>query len=434
MPDHSPSILQIIPQLDTGGAELSAIEMSEAVTRAGGRMLVASEGGRQEDKLRCAGGELIRFRAATKNPARIFANARALVQLIRTENITLLHARSRAPAWSALMAARQTGIPFVTTYHGAYSEKGRLKNWYNSVMARGDMVIANSRYIADLIAARYGTDAARVRVIYRGVDVVGFDRANISTERLAKLREAWGLSGDELVIMQAARMTKWKGHKFTIGALAQLLERDNGTDSTAPERQSDGAATLAKAVVILAGDAQGRNAYIEELQAQIDQVKLGDKVRIVGHCADMPAAFALSHVAIMGSDGHTPEAFGRAAAEAQAAGCPVIAADFGAPPETVRSSPKHGKDERTGWLVAPGSPGAVAQALDEALLMPADERACMGKRARANIIAHFTDEMMKRQTLAVYDQLLGTRLLEKFMVQNQGAKPSTGVDPSGLKA
>ena len=389
-----PVILQIIPQLETGGAELSAIEITEAVVRAGGRMIVASRGGRLASQVVDAGGELLDFPAATKNPVKLIANARKLAAIMRREKVALIHARSRAPAWSALMAARNTDTPFVTTYHGAYSENGWLKNRYNSVMARGDVVIANSKYTAGLIRSRYGIPDERLRVIYRGVDVERFDPAAVSSDRRAALRKVWGVAEGARIILQAARMTSWKGHDHLIEAVAML----------------DARGALGDAVVVMAGDPQGRESYMRDLTALIDARGLAGKVLLVGHCADMPAAFALAHVAVVGSDGKTPEAFGRAAAEAQAAARPVIAADFGAPPETVRSVPHVPARETTGWLVAPADPDALGRALGEALDLDQTDHAEMGSRARKHVLARFTDEAMKRQTLAIYDALLGTSL------------------------
>ena len=155
-----PTILQIIPELDTGGAELSTVEIAQAIVEAGGRALVLSQGGRLVEDLARVGGELMLFPAATKNPVRIARNGYEIARIIKRENVDLIHARSRAPAWSALIAARRTGIPFVTTYHGAYGEKGRLKKLYNSVMARSDLIIANSHYTAGLVASRYRTPSA----------------------------------------------------------------------------------------------------------------------------------------------------------------------------------------------------------------------------------------------------------------------------------
>jgi glycosyltransferase involved in cell wall biosynthesis len=176
MADQTPTILQIVPRLDTGGAELSTLEIVDALVRAGARALVATEGGRMAERVTALGGEIIVLPLESKNPVTIIANGQRLARLVHARSVALLHARSRAPAWSALMAARRTGVPFVTTYHGAYGERGRLKRFYNSVMARGDVVIANSRYTADLIRSRYGALAGTPRIIPRGVDIARFSR------------------------------------------------------------------------------------------------------------------------------------------------------------------------------------------------------------------------------------------------------------------
>ena len=271
-----PTILQIIPTLDTGGAELSTVEIASAIVVAGGRALVATQGGRLAQKIIEAGGEIVPFLAATKNPARMMGNARALAALIRREHVDIVHARSRAPGWSALSAARATKRPFITTYHGAYSENGPLKRAYNSVMARGDVVIANSAYTAGLIKSRYGTAADKIRIIHRGVDPAVFDRAAIDPARLEALREAWGVAPGARIILQAARLTRWKGQTVVIDALARLKAH-----GVAPGW-----------VAVFAGDDQGRSAYTEELEKQAVGLGLKDHVRFAGHVSDMPAAEA----------------------------------------------------------------------------------------------------------------------------------------------
>jgi glycosyltransferase involved in cell wall biosynthesis len=387
-----PTILQIIPRLDTGGAERTTVEMTEAIVRAGGRALVLTEGGRMAGQIAAAGGELVTFPAGAKNPIGIYRNARRLARLIEREGVDLVHARSRAPAWSAMLAARRTRRAFVTTYHGAYAESGPLKRLYNSVMARGDVVIANSRYTAELIKARYGTPPERIRVIYRGIDEASFDPKSTSPARVAALRERWRVRADERVILHVARLTGWKGQSVVINAAAEL-DRQKG---------------LANAVVILAGDAQGRATYLHGLEQQIAAAGLGDRVRLVGHVDDVAAAFLASHVAVVAST--EPEAFGRAAAEAQAMGCPVIATAIGAPPETVRAEPQVEGGEITGWLVSPGDAHALARQIRSALALTAEERSAIGDRARAHVLENFSLADMKTATLRVYDQLLGTSL------------------------
>jgi glycosyltransferase involved in cell wall biosynthesis len=391
-----PTILQIIPRLDTGGAERSVVEIADAVVRAGGRALVLAEPGRLAPEVIAAGGEIVEFPAASKNPVRMLANAYAIERLIRQLGVDLVHARSRAPAWSALIAARRARVPFVTTYHGAYGETNALKRYYNGVMARGDVVIANSRYTADLIARRYGTPRGRLEAIHRGVDCRRFDPARIAPERVSALRAHWGVDPASRVILHAARLTVWKGQGVLIDAVAKLKA----------------AGKLGDAVVVAAGDSQGRHGYLQSLHTQVAQAGLQHQVRLVGHVEDMAAAYLTAHVTVVAST--EPEAFGRAAIEAAAMGSPVIATAIGAPPETVLAEPAVGKDAITGWLVPPGDAGALAERLAVALALDPAERSAMAGRARAHVLTHFTVEAMQHRTLAVYDRLLGTFLERRF--------------------
>lgn len=387
-----PTILQIIPELDTGGAELSTIEIADAVERAGGHAIVLTEGGRLVQRLRDTGAQVQLFPAAAKNPFRLMWNVHQIAEVVRREGVDLIHARSRAPAWSALYAARRVGVPFVTTYHGVYGEKTALKRLYNSVMARGDVVIANSHYTAEQIRSRYKTQPKRIEVIHRGVDGVLFDPEQIGHHRVAALRSAWGIGQDERVVLQAARLTSWKGQGVLIEA-AQLLNAQG---------------YLADVVFILAGDAQKRKAYEASLASAIRTAGLQNRVRLVGHVDDMPAAFLTAHVAVVAST--EPEAFGRTATEAQVMGTPIIATDIGAPPETVLGRPYITEYASTGWLVPPGNAARLSEALAAVLALPPEERARMGARARAHVLQTFSLKAMKDQTLRIYDRLLGTNL------------------------
>jgi glycosyltransferase involved in cell wall biosynthesis len=416
MPKHRPTILQIVPRLDAGGAELSVVEIAGAVVQAGGRALVLAEPGRLAAGVAAVGGEVIAFPAATKSPIRLLANARRIAQIAARERVDLIHARSRAPAWSAFIAARRVDLPFVTTYHGAYGETNRVKRLYNSVMARGDVVIANSRYTAGLIAARYATPPERIEVIHRGVDTAAFDPAAIAPERVAALRQKWGIAPHQRVVLQAARVTRWKGQAVLIAAAARL--------------KAD--ARLKDAVVVLAGDAQGRDSYVETLRAQIARLDLERHVRIVGHVDDIAAAYFAAHVTVIAST--EPEAFGRTAIEAAAVACPVIATAIGAPPETVLAedrgqtpAPPGCVESRqlkaagltpasgpTGWLVPPGDAEALAEGLAEAFALAPSARAAIGERARRHAVANFSVGAMQRTTLGAYDRLLGTSLKDRF--------------------
>lgn len=404
-----PTILQLIPHLDAGGAEITTLEVTAAIVKAGGRALILSQGGRLAGRIAELGGEVMPFPAATKNPARIVANGYALARLIAREKVDLIHARSRAPAWSALIAARRARIPFVTTYHGAYSERSRLKNLYNSVMARSDIVIANSDYTAQSIRSRYDAPAARVRTIYRGVDLARFDPAMVAPERIAALRSSWRIAADARVIVHVARVTPLKGQSVVIDAARRLKAGGQ----------------LGNTVIVFAGDAQGRTGYLADLEAQITAGGLADQVRIVGHVDDVPAAFALAHAALLVST--EPEGFGRSSAEAQALCCPVILSRIGALPETVVAEPRgtdasgscgpHASDvtPSTGWLVPPGDAAALADAMATVLALSASDRAAIGERARAFVISRFTTAELQRQTLAVYDELTGSALAAAFV-------------------
>jgi glycosyltransferase involved in cell wall biosynthesis len=394
--DRAATILQIVPELDTGGAELSTIEIAEAVTVAGGRAIVLTEGGRMLDRLKATGADVRIFPAATKNPAKLISNAMAIARIVRQDDVDLVHARSRAPAWSGLWAARGTKRPFVTTYHGAYNENSAAKRFYNGVMARGDRVIANSGYTRDLIRSRYGTPDRIIRVIHRGVDVNEFDPARISPERLQRLKDAWGIKPDDRVVLQAARLTNWKGQHVVVDAVRRLKAHGNFAG-----------------VVVLAGDAQGRDAYADSLREAIRAGGLEGRVRLVGHVDDMPAAFLAADASIVAST--EPEAFGRTAVESQAMGCPVIATRIGAPPETVLSPPEHSPRTMTGWLVPPGDGQALSDALQWALSLDQAARAELGARARAHAVGGFSLRQMRVKTLQVYDELLATNLAGKYV-------------------
>ena len=384
------TILQIIPRLDAGGAERTTIDVAAALARVGARALVACEGGRLVSELQAVGGVLAPFPAATKNPLAMALNARRLSRLILAERVDLVHARSRAPAWVALGACRMTRRPFVTTYHGAYSGRSGLKLRYNSVMARGDVVIANSQFTADEIARLYPFARQRLRVIPRGADLARFSPGAVERERVARLREAWGVAPHERVALVAARLTEWKGQKVLIEA-ARLL-KGRGLDDVR---------------YILAGDAQGREGYARELDALIDGAGLKGVVSRVGHCPDMPAALVAASVVAAPST--APEAFGRSAVEAQAMGAMVVVSDCGAAPETVLAPPQTPEEARTGWRVPPGDAQALADAIDQALRLGASARETLAQRARAHIERNFSLEHMTRATLEVYVNALEGR-------------------------
>jgi glycosyltransferase involved in cell wall biosynthesis len=353
------------------------LDTSAAVVRAGGRSLVASRGGAMAQALELDGGRLIALPVDSRNPIVQVANIARLVDLIRCENVSLVHVRSRAPAFSAIAAARRAGVPVVATYHGVYSAKGPLKRWYNAVMTRADLTIANSRFTRDHLAKEHGLGPEQIALATEGVDVNRFDPARVSAEQIARLRTAWGAHDGAQLLLLAARLTGWKGQAVAIEALARLT-------------------SFPMARLILAGRAQTPGAA-EALKAYAARSGVADRVVLVGSLEDMPAAYAAADLVLAPSI--LAESFGRGVVEAGAMGRVVLASPLGGPGETVL-------DGVTGWLVSPGDPEAWARAIAEALAAPAAERQRMGAAARAHVLANLSLEAMISETFAIYRQML----------------------------
>lgn len=374
------SVLQVIPALDAGGAERTAVDVARAVVAAGGRSWIASAGGRLAGEAEDGGAKLITGAYDSKNPLTIWRNAAALADLIRREKIAIIHARSRAPAWSAYLAARRTRIKYVATYHGIYNAKGALKRTYNAIMTRGDAVIANSHYTAEHVLSQHRLDKAKLHVIPRGIDIKAFTPENVTPDRIADIRKQWSLKSGKPVILMPNRLTRWKGQLVFIEALAKL-----------PNRNFE---------AVMIGDAQERDAYVAELLSAVDRLDLSQVVRIPGHCRDMPAALMAADVVVAPSI--EPEAFGRAAVEAQAMGRPIVASSLGAQTETIA-------DGVTGFLFPSGDAEALAKGIEKALAMTADERTAMAKAARENVLRAYTVDVMCEATLRIYRDLMSAR-------------------------
>ena len=373
-----PVVLQVLPALDGGGVERGTVEITRAITQAGGGAVVASAGGRLVHAVERAGGRHVLLALDTKNPWRIWRNAALLAAVIRRDEVDIVHARSRAPAWSAWLAARRTRIHFVTTYHAPYGENFAGKRRYNAIMASGEIVIAISHFIARLVAERHGVPPEKIRVIPRGVDPAEFDPAKIVKDRLIRLVRTWRVADGQPTIMLPGRLTRWKGQTVLIEALALMRNRD--------------------ACVVLVGGDQGRMKYAAELVALAERLGVGERVRLVGHCEDMPAALMLSDVVVSAST--APEGFGRVVIEAQAMARVVVGSDHGGAAETI----EHGV---TGFRVPPGDAGALAVTLDGVLAMAAEARAAMGRVARAAVQARYTVAAMQEGTIEVYREVLG---------------------------
>ena len=381
------TILQIVPDLQSGGAERACVDIAAALSSAGARSLVASAGGRMVSELQAKGGIWTPFPAATKNPLKMALNISRLARLLREEGVDLVHVRSRAPAWVAYYAAQRAGVRFVTTYHSSYGAASPIKQRYNAIMARGDVVIANSEYTSKRIREHYPAASDRIAVIPRGIDLNKFTPTHVDSARVERLRQQWGVAAYERVLLMPARLSARKGHETLIEALKILLTNDAAKDLK----------------VILAGDAHSR-AFRKNLEAQIARAGLGAVMQCVGYCDDMPAAYLAAACVV--APAIVPEAFGRVGVEAQAMGAPVIISDIGAAPEIVRAPPDVPAHRTTGWRVPPANPEALAQAITTVLSMKASARDLLSRQARDHAQARFSVEKMQRATLEVYARLL----------------------------
>ena len=374
-----PAVLQIVPRLVSGGAERGTVELAGALVAAGWTSYVASGGGPLEHNIARSGATHLTLPLASKNPLLIRRNATALARLIRRLDIDIVHARSRAPAWSAWVAAGATKRHFVTTFHNAYDAAAPLKRWYNSVMARGERVIAISQFVAEHAAQVYGIGPDRLRIIPRGVDFDIFDPSRVGAERIVALARRWRLPDGTPVVMLPARLTRWKGGLDFIAAIAVLGRGDICCLLLGPEQ---------------------RRGFRRELETAIEQNGLTGLFRIVEECNDMPAAYMLADVVVSASS--DPEGFGRVIIEAQAMGRPVIGTAHGGARETIEPG-------ITGWLVPPHDPAALAGAINEALSLSVSERAQYARRTIAHIASRFTRQAMCARTIEVYEELLFPR-------------------------
>lgn len=381
------TILQIVPDLQSGGAERATVDVAEALSRVGARCLVASCGGRMVSELQSKGGVWAPFPAATKNPFAMALNSVRLARIIRDEGVDIVHARSRAPAWVAYYATRQTGAKLVTTYHSAYSGASAIKQRYNAIMSAGDAVIAISEFAAQRIRDLHPESAERIVVIPRGADLRAFAPAAVDRRRVERLRAAWGVAAHDRVVLLPSRLSARKGHSVLVEATKQLIKQG-----------------ICDLRVIFVGDPHSDSTR-RALDTQIEHAGLSDVVRNAGYCEDMPAAYMAAAVIV--APATEPEAFGRIAVEAQAMGAPVIISDIGAAPEIVLAPPQTPRHLATGWRTPPGDPVALADAIAEALSLQASAHDDLALRARRNAQERFSVEEMQRATLQVYERLLG---------------------------
>ncbi len=380
------TILQVLPALEKGGVERGTVEMVQAIVSAGGKALVASQGGSLVSQILEVGGEHLTLPLRSKSPWGVWQNKKRLVTLCRSEGVTLVHARSRGPAWSAFGAVKELQIPWVTTFHGTYNFSNELKKFYNSIMVRGDRVIAISNFIQDHISLFYRkwVHPARVPVIYRGVDLKVFDPEKILTGDRLLLRQEWGIPKGTAVVLMAARFSRWKGHAGALKA-CEILKNHNF-------------------ILVFAGKFRGRETYLSELEALAQKLEIREKVRFVECDGNMPQAYDAADLVLHAST--DPEAFGRVVAEAQAMGKWTIVSSLGAPQEIILP-------HKTGDVIDPTDAQALAKALLKGLSLDQTQLKRVKEIARQRIADHFSLESMQCQTLNIYAELLGCEFCEK---------------------
>lgn len=382
------TVLQVLPELNSGGVERGTLELSAHLAAHGHRSLVVSGGGRLVAQLEAEGGRHIAMPIDRKSPASLLWIP-ALRRLLQREKVDILHLRSRMPAWIAYLAWKSLPASrrprLVTTFHGFYSI-----NRYSAIMAKGERVIAVSRAIADHIREHYPVAAKRIKVIHRGVDIKKFTPAAVGSQRLTDLRRQWRLPEPEPgwqhhpVVMLPGRISRWKGHDVFLQSLAQIKDLPW--------------------LALCVGDTSENPGYGDQLLRLSKELDLDRRVKFVGHCADMPAALLLADLVVSPASTEA-EAFGRVAVEAAAMGKPVIASAQGGSLETVLPGV-------TGWLVPPNDTAALATALRQVLADGAKHRR-LGENGRRLVQEKFTTTTMCAQTLALYNELSSSASAEQ---------------------
>ena len=374
-------VLQVLPELNQGGVELGTIEIASELQKRGIKNFVASEGGRMEGALERLKVKHFTLPLKTKNIFKMWLNSLRVAKIIKDNGITIVHARSRAPAWSAYWAAKKCGVHYITTFHGTYGlgPKG-IKKVYNQVMTFGERVIAISNHIKEHIIKNYGTDESKIRLIARCVNMENFDVENTSAERMIKFLEENSIPADKPLVTLIGRLTNWKGQKLLIEALSKIKDMDFHC--------------------LLIGDDQGRTQYSEELHDMIEQYGMEDRYTFIRHVSDVPAAMLVSDVVL--STSIEPEAFGRIAIEGQAMGRVVVASDIGGSKETVI-------DGVTGKLFKSGDADDLANAIKWALSLSKEDKDKIGANAVKNVKEHFTKQIMCDKTISVYEELINQK-------------------------
>lgn len=373
---HPLTILQVLPSLDSGGVERGTVEIASYLASQGHRALVASAGGRLVAELEAAGATHFTLPLKSKNPLTIWANIARLERLIRENKVDVVHARSRAPAWSAYFAAKRAGVPFLTTFHAAYKNDFVGKHTYNSVMVKGERIIAISDFIRRHIQQEYAVPDEKITLIHRGADMQKFNPRLATRERVEALRQQWQLPAGVPLVVCPGRISRIKGQDVLIEALAELRDL--------PWH------------LVIAGSDQGRSNITENLKKMAADLGIAERISFVGDYKGDPAAFSLGDIIVAAS--LVPEAFGRVLAEAQAMERLIISSNIGATSEIIQ----HGQ---TGWLVPPDDPDALAAVLREFFALSPNERRSRELKAAQSARSQFDTAIMCAKTLEVYQQL-----------------------------
>ena len=376
-------ILQIIPNMEIGGAERTVLEITSFLKDKEFSSLVLTSGGKLIGELEKENIEVIKLKIDKKNPYSIIKNFFLFIKIFREKKIDLVHVRSRAPAWSAIFAAKKIGIPVLTTWHGHVSNSSFIKKIYNSIMLKGDAVIANSAYTAERISKIYNIDLNKIDIISRGVNIESFEGSKFSNTEISNMKKIWSVDDNKIIILFPARLTRWKGHLVTIEAI-NLLKKEKFFDQV---------------IFLFAGEKAGAENYIKKLNSIITKFKLQENIKLVERIENMPLAYHASDVVL--SPSIEPEPFGRIPIEAQAAGKTIIASDHGAVKDTIKNG-----NNFTGFKVKPNDPQALSIAIKQSIIMDKKDLTKMHERAISNVKNNFSLENMCKKTLEVYKRLL----------------------------
>ncbi|WP_435088481.1 glycosyltransferase family 4 protein [Candidatus Pelagibacter bacterium nBUS_29] len=377
-------VLQVIPKLGYGGAETGCYDIAHYLPENDCGSYIVTSGGELLKFIDKKKVKIIKLPVHSKNPLIIFINFLALIGVILINNISIVHARSRAPAWSCLLAAKITGRKFVTTFHGTYNFNSKIKKFYNSVMVRSDLIIAGSNFIFSHIKENYTKyfDAKKkLLVIFRGINVDYFDPTTKLDSDEKKLLKKWQIEKDKKIILLPGRLTGWKGQEVFIEAV-NLVNIELGYEAF---------------YAVILGSDQGRDLYKKKLIRLTEQHRLNNQVKFIDHCNDMALAYKISDIVISASI--EPEAFGRVAVEAQSMEKPILASDIGGSNETII-------DEKTGFLFESNNAKSLSKKILKVLSMDEASLQSIGKEGRKNIIQKFNVEKMCFSTYSEYKRIL----------------------------